>query len=288
MDANAFHADARAYRIDPLVMADDGYLRTIARLTHDAFDLYDAVVNLRHLELEQALHEDGISAADDHLRTRARLTAYFLDHGAQHVSLAIAILIDLLFARQHEFRFVMDDEDLAPAHLIDFADNDFPDYLRVLLEDVLLLDVANALAEGLPCSHYGAAPEVGNAYLAGYFVADVKVFIDAARIGQLDLRHRILEIEVGHDFLNVQDLDVSVIGVEDDLEGIISTVALADHGAKNVLHDHLQHVAFDALLAGDLRERRYENRALHMFSYCVISLSAPYQGSCTRAVSMSL
>src|SRR5690606_10406380 len=73
VDARALDADAGADGVHAVVVAHHGHLRAVAGLALDALDLDDAVVDLRHLALEQPLDEDGRGAADDDLRRVARL-----------------------------------------------------------------------------------------------------------------------------------------------------------------------------------------------------------------------
>src|SRR5690625_1046659 len=263
VDADALHADACADRVDALIVADDSNLGPISRLTNNPLDLDDTVVNLGHLELKQTLHKDGVGATDDHLRTRTGLTPHLFHHGPQHVSFAVAVFINLLFARENELRLIVDDQYLSPPDLINLADDDLADNLGILLKNVFLLDVANALAKGLPRRHYGSPPEVGYAHFAGNFVFDVEIFVDQLRFGDLDLSYRILEIVIRHHFLNMQDLDIAVIRVKDDLKRIVCAISFTDHGTEDVFHDHLKRIAVDAFLAGNLRERRYKYRTLH-------------------------
>src|SRR5438874_2431976 len=55
LHARAFHADARADRVNVALGRSDGDLRALARLAHGALDDDRAVVNLRHFHLEEAL-----------------------------------------------------------------------------------------------------------------------------------------------------------------------------------------------------------------------------------------
>ena len=61
---DAARADARADRVDVVVVRRDRDLRAVARLAGDGLELDDAVDQLGHLELEQPLHEAGVGAAD--------------------------------------------------------------------------------------------------------------------------------------------------------------------------------------------------------------------------------
>src|SRR5690606_35981033 len=253
--------------------ADHGHLRALTGLTNDALDLHDSIVDLGHLELEEPLHEDGVGTADDHLWVCAGIAPDLLHHGTQHVALSITILENLFASGQHQLGFVVDDEHLASARLIHFAHHDLADKLGVILVDVFLLDVADTLTERLSGRHHGAPAEVDDAHFAGYFVANLEVLIHLFCIVQLDLGNRILEIEVGHYFPNVNDLDVAVVGIEDDLKGVVCPVRLTNHGPIDVLDDQRQRIAIDAFLACNLRKRRNKCRALHTLEYLLVDQS---------------
>src|SRR5207245_2930520 len=61
-------ADARADRVEPGLTRADGDLRPRPGLARDTRDLHLPVVDLRHLELEEALHQSAVRAAHDDLR----------------------------------------------------------------------------------------------------------------------------------------------------------------------------------------------------------------------------
>ncbi len=229
MDADPFDADTGTHRINPLIMAHDSHLRAFSRLAHDALDLHDSVVDLRDFQLEKPFHENGIGSADDDLRTAAGIAFDLLHHGSEHIALSVAILVNLLAARKNELYLIVDDQHLSAARLIHLANDDLADELGVILVDILLFDVANPLAEGLPRRHYGPPPEVRDTYLTGDFVANLEVLVDFQCVAELYLRDGVLQIKIRYDLAYVDDLDVPVIGIEDNLEGVIGPIALTDH-----------------------------------------------------------
>src|SRR5690606_28704524 len=262
VDPGALHADAGADGVDAVVVADDGDLRAVARLAHDGLDLDDAVVDLGHLELEEPLDEHRRRPADHDLRAGAGVADDLLDDGPEHVALPVAVLVDLALLREHQLGLVVDDEDLLPAGLVDLPDDDLADELGVLPVDVLLLDVADLLAERLERRLHGAPPEVVDGDGLGHLVPDLVVLVDGEGVALLDLGHGVLEVVVLDDLADVDDLDVAVVGVEDDLEVVVGAVALLDHGAEDVLDDDLERVAVDVILARDLGAGGAEGGAL--------------------------
>ena len=150
----------------------------------------------------------------------------------------------------------MDDQHFPSANLIDFPDDDFADEVGIPLVDILLFDVPDTLAERLPGGHHGAPAEILHVKFLAHFVSDLKVRVDLDGVFPFDLRDRIFKIQVGDNFPDVKDLDVAMIGVQDDLKGLIRSVAFLDHGTKDILHDQLKQIALDALLAGNFRKGR--------------------------------
>src|SRR5690606_25359643 len=69
----AAHADTRADRVNPFLQSGNGELRTITRFTGDVLDLDLSVVNFGDFVFEQAAEHVAVAAADDDLRTAARL-----------------------------------------------------------------------------------------------------------------------------------------------------------------------------------------------------------------------
>jgi hypothetical protein len=45
-----------------------------------------------------------------------------------------------------------------------------------------------------------------------------------------------------------------MVGVQNDLEGLVRAIPLLDHRAEDILHDELQRIAIDPFLSGDLGE----------------------------------
>ena len=282
VDARAFHTDARTNGVDPLVVADDRYFGPVSWLADDALDLDDTFVDLGHLHLKEPLHEQRGRPADDNLGTAARVAHDVFDDGTEHVALAVTILVDLLLAGQHQLHLVVNDQHLAAADLVDLANDDLADQLAVFLEDVLFLDVADLLAEGLPGRHHGAPPKVLDVHLTGDLVFHLEVLVDLDGIIQFDLGHRILQVPVLDDLAHMDHLDVPMVGVKNDLKGIVRAIPLANHRAEDILHDELQYVAFDALFAGDLRKGRDQVRAMHTSLSVLTRATAHAPRKCRR------
>ena len=93
-------ADARADRIDVVVVRPDGDLGAVARFTGTGLDLDDAVGDFRHLEAEQALDELGMAPGDDDLRALP-LATNLQDVGLDPVP-SLQTLIRNALGRRHD------------------------------------------------------------------------------------------------------------------------------------------------------------------------------------------
>ena len=97
-DPRPARADARADRVDVVVVRRDRDLRAVARLACDGLELDDAVDDLRHLELEEPLHETGVRARHDDLRALGGL-AHLDDVGLEPAAVLVALVLHLLGLR---------------------------------------------------------------------------------------------------------------------------------------------------------------------------------------------
>src|SRR5207249_10212599 len=101
LHAQAPLADARAARVDAGLASADRDLRARPRLARDPDDLDLAVEDLRHLVLEEPLHERLVGAADDDLRAAERAAHLEPDQLAVLAD-EVALVRRLLAARQDE------------------------------------------------------------------------------------------------------------------------------------------------------------------------------------------
>src|SRR3712207_1759925 len=92
-------ADARADRVDALLVRDDRDLRAVAGLARDVLDLDEAVGDLRHLELEELLDQLRVAAADDDRRALGG-GRDLLDDRLDARAVVVALAVDLLGTRQ--------------------------------------------------------------------------------------------------------------------------------------------------------------------------------------------
>ncbi len=163
--------------------------------------------------------------------------------------------------------------DIVPANLINLANDNLANLLRVLCNDVVLLDLPNSLTEGLRGHVNKAAAkvvgEILKVELGQYLVADIVLLALVVSLLQGDLEIRIL------DFLDnlpdQVDLDVSLLHIHDDLEVGLLSILLADHLGQSVFDDSLQEVAVDVLQARHFGEGLDDHRLVGG-RLCVLSL----------------
>ena len=95
LHARALHADAGADRIDVALAAVDRDLGALAGGAHRVLDHHRAVVDLRHLHLEQLDQQARIGARQHDLRPLG-LLVHVDDDGADALALAVALVARLL------------------------------------------------------------------------------------------------------------------------------------------------------------------------------------------------
>src|SRR6266851_5808149 len=96
----AFRTDAGADRVEAWLGSRHGDLRPQARLTRDRADLDGPGFDLRHLGLEQAVHERACRARDANLRL-PRIVLGLEDHD-QHRLAWVQLLSRNLLLRRHD------------------------------------------------------------------------------------------------------------------------------------------------------------------------------------------
>src|SRR4051812_39600525 len=109
MNADALHTDASADGIDTLVVRFDGNFCALARFTGNAFDRNESIENFRHFGFHQFGEEARIGTRenDDRSRTYA-CAAHFFAQGADRITFAPALTLDLLRFRKQKLPAVME------------------------------------------------------------------------------------------------------------------------------------------------------------------------------------
>ncbi len=152
-------ADAGADRIDVVIVRPDRDLRAVTGLAGARLDLDDAVGDLRHLELEQALDEARVGATHDDLGALGGL-ADLDDVRLRTVARLRPLERHLLGLRQQRLDAAEVEQRVAAVGLLDDAGDDVALAVGVLLELAIALDLADALAHHLAERLGGDAPQL--------------------------------------------------------------------------------------------------------------------------------
>ena len=131
-------------------------------LAGDRLELDDVVDDLGDLELEQPLHEPGVRAGDDDLRTLGGL-AHLDDVGLEPAAVVVVLVLDLLGLRQQRLDLPEVEQRVAGVGLLDDAGDDVAFAAGVLLVLHLALGLADALEDHLLGGLRGDATEVARA-----------------------------------------------------------------------------------------------------------------------------
>ena len=180
LHARAAHADAGADRIDVAVVRRDGDLGATARLARRALHLDDALVDLRHLLLEELDQQAGMRAREDDLRPLAR-ELDVEDEGADAIALAVALARDLLLLGQDRVGAAEVDDDVLLLEALHDAREELALAVLELVEDDVALGVAHLLDDVLLGRLRGDAPELLRRQLGEQLVADLGLRVELAR-----------------------------------------------------------------------------------------------------------
>ena len=122
-----------------------------------------------------------------------------------------------------------------------FAGHELALQFLELVVDSLLLQIEDLRLKRLTQVEDGAAPEVGEEYLACVLVADLSVgILIGLGVGQTYLQVGIGDGAVLHHFEILEDLHVALVGVEDHIEINVSAEHLRQHVAERFLK-HIDH-----------------------------------------------
>ena len=269
--AGALGAYAGADGVHVLVGRPDGQLGAAARLAGDGADLHGAVVNFRHLQLEQALDQAGVGAGDEDLGPAAG--AADLHHiDLQAVALVGHLAPDLLGGGEVSvggFAVAGDAQGDGPVPGIHAGDGTHQHLMLLGAEHVVdhaVLGFPHALDDDLPGRLGGDAAEVPGLDLDADHVAALGGGQALAGLGQGDLGGGV------RDFLYDLLLDVhphglgDLVGLHEHVVGHALVVPLV--GGDQGLGDLLQHVVpGDALLFLDQGDGGKEFLAVQLIAF---------------------
>ena len=198
LHARAAHADAGADGVDARIVRLHRDLGAQARIAGGGLDLEQALLDLRHLELEELHEEFGGDARQDELRP-ARLAVDLVDVGAHAVADAQVFLGDQVVARQQRLDAARFDDEVAALGALHRAGHERLAALEEVVEDLLALGVADLLQDHLLGGLRADAPEGLGLERLLEDVAQLGLGVLRERVGDRDLVGGLLVLLVGHD-----------------------------------------------------------------------------------------
>ena len=193
LDAGALDPNARADRVDLVVVADHGDLGAGAGLARDSLDLDDLLRHLRHLGLEEAAQEFRMRPRQDDLRAARELVDRD-DVGLDVVALVVAVARDLLARRKDRLRAVELHVDVPTIDLLHRPAHHLPHAVVIVLVDPLALRLADPLHEHLLGRGDRVSAQVLERQLLEVFLTHPGVGIVLLGLFQIDFLGRILGV----------------------------------------------------------------------------------------------
>ena len=256
LDTCAPHADTGADRIHVIAGGVHGHLGPVAGLPDHLVDLDRAIVDLRHLELEDLAHELRVRARQDDLQAGGGLL-HFVDESADAVIRPVHFPRALVLARHDAFRLAQIDEDGAVPLALVVADDHLTDLVFILRVQRVLLDLAQRLSSALLGALDGDAVEVARIDLDQQLVADLRLFVVPQRVVKSDLRDRIVNYR--HDALLCVDGHIGRVVVEAD-DRVVGRTEPALVGGEQHVFDRLD----DQVLGDAAVLHKLANRQRHL------------------------
>ena len=252
LDTRAALADGRADRVKAILSGRHGDLGSAAGLTGDRLDLDGPAVDLGDLELEQALEEALVRSADEDLRALRR--APDLEHERLDVLSDAVVLERGLLGRGEDRLDVLADveDDRARFDTVDRAGHELTLAARELVEDLVALDLADALEHDL-LGRLGAdaAEDVAIELLGLHQVADLGARL--VRLGLLQGHLCELVLHLADDAARAKDADLAGLGIDPHMDVLVTGDATV-RGLDAVLDGADQLFAGDLLFGVELEE----------------------------------
>ena len=255
LHARAAHADAGTDRIDRGIAGYHGDLGARARVAGHGLHLDDAVIDFRHLLLEELGHELGMGARQEDLRP-ALLAAHVEEISADPVARPEHLARQQLVAADDRLATTEVDDDVAVLDALDEPVDDAADAVLELVVLAVALGLADLLDDDLLGRLSGDAAEVEGRQRLGDPVADLRGRVLAAGVLEQDLGGVVLDLVDDEQKARQPDLT----GLRVDLGTDLGLLAVAGAGRllDRVLHRGEDDLAVDHLLTrdgvGDLQE----------------------------------
>ena len=241
-------ADAGRDGVDVGVLGPDSHLGAGAGLAADGLDLDGAVVDLRHFQLEQALDEAGVGAAD-HDAGAALACHDIHDVDLQHLALGVDLAGDLLVAGQDGLAALAQVEGNDALLGVNAGDGSLHDVVGAGLDLAQLLaalSLTDALTDDVLCGLGGDAAKVLGLEGGHDAIAHLIALADVLSLGDADLAVLVVPVLIGHDVLDEGDVELAGVGVDLDHDVVVLDLVVLLHGDDDRSLD-----LFDQVLRGD-------------------------------------
>src|SRR5690606_34696413 len=288
LDARAAHADARADRVDPRVVAAHGDLRPKAGIARGREDLDQALTDLGHLDLEKLDQKLGRRARQKQLRA-ARLRAHLAQQALDAVLRLDRLARDQILARDEPFGVAAEiDVGAVAVHPLHDAGQELADAVLVGLDDLLALGLAHLLHNDLLRGLRGDAPELDRLHRLLDVAARLGVRIDLERVLEPELPRGLLELGriVREDLPAPKSLVLAGGPIDRHAHVDILAVPLASRGRERRFDGLEDHALVDALLVrngvGHHQDLFVHHAALSYADYSGTNLASAMSASSTR------
>ena len=238
MDSRSFHAHARAYGINTVVVAFHSDLGAFSRDAGHGADVDETVVDFRHFKFEEGTEELLRGAAHCDLGIVV-LVVDIGDDCTHHFALAEKVAGDgFAFGQDQLVLVLVEQQDLLAPCLIDFGRDQLAFDFFEFCVDSFFLQVKYLGLESLAQVEDGTASEVGENDLLGVLFADFCFGVVVGPcVAQRDLQVGVGHFSVGHHFQVLEYLHVALVGVHDHVEVLVR----AEHFGQHVAEGFFQH-----------------------------------------------
>src|SRR5690606_12257268 len=164
---------------------------------------------------------------------------YFVDNGPGAVSFSKAVFWDLFrFGKDKLISFSIHQKGLSSKNLVDLRSDDLAYQIFILLEEQIFFQILDPLDKGLPRHHHCPATKIHQfnplinlfpdfkirLYLTCFTETDLVVIPDVFRL-------------VIYNLPDAYDLQIALIGIDDDIKVLIGFIFLTNHCPKHVFQD---------------------------------------------------
>ena len=251
------YADTGTYRIDAVIVALHSNLGTFARDACYLVNGDEAVLYLGYLSLQHALQESRVCAAQDDAGLAASVL-YTGDDGTSGLTFTEEVARNLFLTGQQQLvALFVHKKSLAFPSLIDFGADDFTLAVLILVVEGVIFQLHDAAGECLAQLQNCATAEFGHINTLAHFLSYLVVVLYLLCLAQGDFLVWVIHFTIGHNDAVVVNLEVALVGIDNDVVVLIGAVHLGDDVAEAFLQHAHQRSAIDVVLLLEVGENLY-------------------------------